>query len=100
VVRSLLNLDEEVEQGDLLIEFDTRSEQLELEQSKAIALAQDRSWRHSRSDHPAPARAGGAAPDARRESARAHARGAPARGRARDDGEHGVQQNCIQSRAL
>jgi len=26
VVRSLLNLDEEVEQGDLLIELDTRSE--------------------------------------------------------------------------
>jgi len=41
VVRSLLNLDEEVEQGDLLIELDTRSEQLELEQSKATALAQD-----------------------------------------------------------
>jgi hemolysin D len=39
VVRSLLNLDEVVKQGDLLIEFDTRSEQLELEQSKATAAA-------------------------------------------------------------
>jgi len=39
VVRSLLNLDEEVKQGDLLIEFDTRSERLELEQSKATAVA-------------------------------------------------------------
>jgi hemolysin D len=35
VVRSMLNLDQEVEEGDLLIEFDTRSERLELEQSKA-----------------------------------------------------------------
>lgn len=41
VVRSLLNLDEEVKQGDLLIEFDTRSEQLELEQSKATSAAQE-----------------------------------------------------------
>ncbi len=41
VVRSMLNLDEEVKQGDLLIEFDTRSEQLELEQSKASSLAQE-----------------------------------------------------------
>jgi membrane fusion protein (multidrug efflux system) len=41
VVRSLLNLDEEVKQGDLLIEFDSRSEQLELEQSKATSAAQD-----------------------------------------------------------
>lgn len=41
VVRSMLNLDEEVKQGDLLIEFDTRSEQLELEQSKASSAAQD-----------------------------------------------------------
>jgi membrane fusion protein (multidrug efflux system) len=39
VVRSLLNLDEVVKQGDLLIEFDTRAEQLELEQSKATAAA-------------------------------------------------------------
>jgi hemolysin D len=39
VVRSLLNLDEDVEEGDLLIEFDTRSERLELEQSKATAVA-------------------------------------------------------------
>jgi membrane fusion protein (multidrug efflux system) len=39
VVRSLLNLDEEVKKGDLLIEFDTRSERLELEQSKATAEA-------------------------------------------------------------
>lgn len=41
VVRSMLNLDEEVKQGDLLIEFDTRSEQLELEQSKASSAAQE-----------------------------------------------------------
>ena len=39
VVRSLLNLDAEVKQGDLLIEFDTQSEQLELAQSKATSLA-------------------------------------------------------------
>jgi len=39
VVRSLLNLDEEVKLGDLLIEFDTRSETLELEQSKATQAA-------------------------------------------------------------
>jgi len=39
VVRSLLNLDEVVKAGDLLIEFDTRSEQLELEQSKATSAA-------------------------------------------------------------
>jgi multidrug resistance efflux pump len=41
VVRSMLNLDAEVKEGDLLIEFDARSEQLELEQSKASAGAQD-----------------------------------------------------------
>ncbi|HEX8111994.1 MAG TPA: HlyD family efflux transporter periplasmic adaptor subunit [Kofleriaceae bacterium] len=41
VVRSMLNLDEEVKQGDLLIEFDTRSEQLELEQSKTSSVAQE-----------------------------------------------------------
>jgi membrane fusion protein (multidrug efflux system) len=41
VVRSLLNLDEEVKEGDLLIEFDTRSERLELDQSKATSAAQD-----------------------------------------------------------
>lgn len=35
VVRSMLNLDEDIVEGDLLIEFDTRAEQLELEQSKA-----------------------------------------------------------------
>lgn len=35
VVRSHLNLDLEVKEGDLLIEFDTRGERLELEQSKA-----------------------------------------------------------------
>ena len=35
VVYSLLNLDEEVKKGDLLIEFDTQNERLELEQSKA-----------------------------------------------------------------
>ncbi|HET7501911.1 MAG TPA: HlyD family efflux transporter periplasmic adaptor subunit [Kofleriaceae bacterium] len=39
VVRSMLNLDEEVKQGDLLIEFDTRTERLELEQSKATLEA-------------------------------------------------------------
>jgi membrane fusion protein (multidrug efflux system) len=37
VVRSLLLLDQEVKEGDLLIQFDTRSERLELEQSKATA---------------------------------------------------------------
>lgn len=37
VVRSLLNLDEDIKEGDLLIEFDTRTEQLELDQSKATA---------------------------------------------------------------
>ncbi|HEX7842875.1 MAG TPA: HlyD family efflux transporter periplasmic adaptor subunit [Kofleriaceae bacterium] len=41
VVRSMLNLDEEVKEGELLIEFDTRSERLELEQSKATSVAQD-----------------------------------------------------------
>jgi len=35
VVRSLLNLDTDIKEGDLLIEFDTRAEQLELDQSKA-----------------------------------------------------------------
>jgi membrane fusion protein (multidrug efflux system) len=39
VVRSLLNLDQEVKEGDLLIEFDTRTERLELEQSKATSGA-------------------------------------------------------------
>jgi hemolysin D len=39
VVRSMLNLDEEIKKGDLLIEFDTRSERLELEQSKVTATA-------------------------------------------------------------
>jgi membrane fusion protein (multidrug efflux system) len=39
VVRSLLNLDEDIKEGDLLIEFDTRSERLELEQSKATSEA-------------------------------------------------------------
>ena len=39
VVRSLLNLDEYVKEGDLLIEFDTRAERLELEQSKATEAA-------------------------------------------------------------
>src|SRR5215510_10431185 len=41
VIRSMLNLDEEVREGDLLIEFDTRSERLELEQSKATSVALD-----------------------------------------------------------
>jgi hemolysin D len=40
VVRSMLDLDEQVKEGDLLIEFDTRSERLELEQSKATSAAQ------------------------------------------------------------
>lgn len=35
VVRSMLKLDEDVKKGDLLIEFDTKSERLELEQSNA-----------------------------------------------------------------
>ena len=39
VVRSMLKLDEEVKEGDLLIEFDTRAERLELEQSKATLAA-------------------------------------------------------------
>jgi membrane fusion protein (multidrug efflux system) len=39
VVRSMLNLDEDIKEGDLLIEFDTRSERLELEQSKATSEA-------------------------------------------------------------
>jgi membrane fusion protein (multidrug efflux system) len=45
VVRSLLNLDEDVKEGDLLIEFDTRAERLELDQSKATeaALLKERS---------------------------------------------------------
>jgi hemolysin D len=42
VVRSLLNLDEDVKEGDLLIEFDTRAEQLELEQSTATVVALER----------------------------------------------------------
>jgi membrane fusion protein (multidrug efflux system) len=43
VVRSMLNLDEDIKEGDLLIEFDTRAERLELEQSKAtnVALQQE-----------------------------------------------------------
>jgi len=50
--RSLLNLDEEVQEGDLLIEFDTRTKRLELDQSKATSAAQDQeARRHSRSDH-------------------------------------------------
>ncbi|TMQ12419.1 MAG: HlyD family efflux transporter periplasmic adaptor subunit [Deltaproteobacteria bacterium] len=39
VVRSMLNLDQDVKEGDLLIEFDTRSERLELEQSKTTSVA-------------------------------------------------------------
>jgi membrane fusion protein (multidrug efflux system) len=42
VVRSLLNLDEELKEGDLLIEFDTRAERLELDQSKATAAGVER----------------------------------------------------------
>lgn len=37
VVKSHMDLDEMVKEGDLLIEFDTRTERLELEQSKASA---------------------------------------------------------------
>jgi len=37
VVKSFLKLDEDTKEGDLLIEFDTRAEQLELDQSKATA---------------------------------------------------------------
>ena len=39
VVLSHLKLDEAVKEGDLLIEFDTRAERLELEQSKATEVA-------------------------------------------------------------
>ena len=39
VVRSMLNLGEDIKEGDLLIEFDTRAERLELEQSRATVLA-------------------------------------------------------------
>jgi hemolysin D len=43
VVRSLLELDKQVSEGDLLIEFDTREQKLELAQSEATsaALTQD-----------------------------------------------------------
>jgi membrane fusion protein (multidrug efflux system) len=41
VVRSMLNLDEDIREGDLLIEFDTRAERLELDQSKATTVALD-----------------------------------------------------------
>ncbi len=39
VVRSMLNLDEDIREGELLIEFDTRAERLELEQSRATVVA-------------------------------------------------------------
>ncbi|MFT3693880.1 MAG: HlyD family efflux transporter periplasmic adaptor subunit [Kofleriaceae bacterium] len=39
VVKSMLQLDEDVKEGDLLIEFDTRAERLELEQSQATKAA-------------------------------------------------------------
>jgi len=39
VVRSLLDLDKDVKEGDLLIEFDTRTERLELDQARATAAA-------------------------------------------------------------
>ena len=42
VVYSHLNLDMEVKEGDLLIEFDTRAERLELEQSRATMVALER----------------------------------------------------------
>ena len=39
VLRSMLELDKEVEEGELLIEFDSREQQLELAQSEATAAA-------------------------------------------------------------
>lgn len=42
VVRSLLKLDQEVKEGDLLIEFDARAERLELERSKATLAATEK----------------------------------------------------------
>lgn len=42
VVRSMMKLDEDTKEGDLLIEFDTRAEQLELEQSKATVEGLER----------------------------------------------------------
>lgn len=42
VVRSMLKLDEDTKEGDLLIEFDTKGERLELEQSKATAEGLER----------------------------------------------------------
>lgn len=42
VVKSHMDLDEMVQKGDLLIEFDTRTERLELEQSKATAEGLER----------------------------------------------------------
>src|SRR5438552_8898778 len=44
VVRSMLALDKEVNEGDLLIEFDTKEQRLELAQTEATsaALSQDR----------------------------------------------------------
>lgn len=39
VIRSLLELDKQVAQGDLLVEFDTREQALELSQSEATSLA-------------------------------------------------------------
>lgn len=42
VVFSHLNLDMDVKEGDLLIEFDTRTERLELEQSRATMVALER----------------------------------------------------------
>jgi len=39
VIRSVMNLDEEVKEGDVLIEFDTHAERLELDQSKATIAA-------------------------------------------------------------
>lgn len=45
VVRSMMNLDEEVKKGDLLIEFDSQTERLALDQGKATiaGLEQERS---------------------------------------------------------
>ena len=42
VVLSMLNLDKQVKEGDLLIEFDTHAERLELDRSKATLIATER----------------------------------------------------------
>ena len=42
VVVSMLSLDKEVKEGDLLIEFDTRAERIELERTKATLVATEK----------------------------------------------------------